>query len=82
MRMTIYVGDELKKRIAKVKEPVSWSAVASEAFEFALACLAAIRAGEHGNTGLAQRSRTMRAELTRRLRPGAKINPWQKVDGD
>jgi len=32
-RMSVYVSDDLKKRMDKVKEPVNWSAVACTAFE-------------------------------------------------
>jgi hypothetical protein len=35
-RTTISISDALKKRMDRVKEPVNWSAVASEAFELKL----------------------------------------------
>lgn len=40
-RMTIYVGDDLRKRVDRVKTPVNWSLVARDAFEIKLGEIAA-----------------------------------------
>jgi hypothetical protein len=39
-RTTISIADDLKKRMDRVKEPVNWSAIASEAFELKLGDIA------------------------------------------
>lgn len=44
VRTTIYVSEDLKKRMDKVKENVSWSAVACEAFERKLGEISAKKA--------------------------------------
>lgn len=55
-RMNLYVPNDLKRRMDKVRDPVSWSAIAAQAFEQELGELAA------------KKHRKRRADVIQRLR--------------